>query len=77
MREKRVFTTNSPGTNSCSHGKNKSDPYLKLIIKLNLKWITHLNIRAKLYEENTGEKSSQPWGRYGRITYIVYKKAGP
>lgn len=46
-----------------THERMKLDPYLTLSTKINSKWISDLNLRAKgikLLEENMS-KSSQPW----------------
>lgn len=47
MRERIVFSTNSARTNASSYGKNKPDPYLIPIVKLNLKWFKYPNVKAK------------------------------
>lgn len=46
MRERTVFSTNAAEM-SYSYGKNIPVPFLMPIIKLNLKWITDLNVKAK------------------------------
>lgn len=56
-REKIVITTNGVGTIGCHIQKMNLDPYFKLHININLKWIVELNVSAKMQktlEENIG-----------------------
>lgn len=60
--KKTVSSINSGGRTGYSHAKRmKLDPYLTLLIKINLKWIKDLNVcpeTLKLLKESIGTKLS-------------------